>query len=85
MQKIKKNKTYISIITFAKIVGEIMTDFLSKSFLEFWIKFEHIDKARNMNSFDITVSQSPNIGTGFDNYIIVGCSTFPVFGYVTTN
>ena len=51
-----------------------MTDFLSKSCLEFWIEFEHINQARNMDSFDITVSQGPNIGTGFDNHIIVSCT-----------
>ena len=51
---------YLSIVTFSKIVSQIVFDVFRKLILEFWIQLEHFHESRNIDAFEITV------GEGFD-------------------
>ena len=62
-----------------------MFNILGKLFLKFWVKFENFDKARNIETLEITVSESADITTGFNNNIIMAGSTFQVFGNIAPN
>ena len=51
---------YLSIVTFSKIVSQIVFDVFRKLILEFWIQLEHFHESGNIDAFEITV------GEGFD-------------------
>ena len=53
-------KTHLSIVTFSKIVSQIVFDVFRKLILEFWIQLEHFHESGNIDAFEITV------GKGFD-------------------
>ena len=80
----------LSIVTFSKIVSQIVFDVFRKLILEFWIQLEHFHESGNIDAFEITVGEGFDITAWLDNDIVTrsgytGVGGFQMFRNVTSD